>query len=64
MYREIQWCFDMSITVKQMSLDSVFERPQQLQIPDVWWQLAATVKQTAGICAATEYRRAWTWTDR
>jgi len=39
MYREIQWCIDMSITVEQMSLESVFERSQWLQIPDVWWQL-------------------------
>ena len=40
MCREIQCCFDMSIvTVKQMSLESVFERSQRLQISDVWWQL-------------------------
>jgi len=39
MCREIQYCFDMSrqlsITVKQMSLESVFERSQRLQISDV-----------------------------
>jgi len=36
MYREIQWCLVMSVTVKQMSLESGFERTQRLKIPDVW----------------------------
>jgi len=41
MYREIQWCFDMSITVKQMSLESVtLSQPPYEQIVDLKLQIA------------------------
>jgi len=41
----------MSVTVKQMSLESGFERTQQLKIPDVWWQLVAQHR----ICKKPEF---------
>ena len=61
MYREIQWCFDMSITVKQMSLESVFERPQRLQIPDVCWQLVPCC--WSGHSKGSSPKVCWSWDD-
>ena len=61
MYREIQCCFDMSITVKQMSHESVIERSQRLQIPDVWWQLVPCC--WSGHSKGSSPKVCWCWDD-
>jgi len=51
----------MSITVKQLSLESVFERPQRLQIPDVWWQLVQCC--WSGHSKGSSPEVCWCWDD-